>query len=148
MTTKKTFEVVGPGSVTEASNRDTRLVDIALQEDEEVVEDDAVGNVNKGLLQSGLQYFCLIPVNLMVQDLRTNQKAQEKLFRHMCNVGAREKWEGGARRVSDALDVTVTAYNHNILNPSPLDTTIGYIMQDTKGGGGRKKTTTEEVEYN
>ena len=33
----------------------------------------------------------------------------------MCNVGTREKWEGGARRVSDALDVTVTAYNHNIL---------------------------------
>ena len=30
MTTEKTFEVVGPGSVTEASNRDTRLVDIAL----------------------------------------------------------------------------------------------------------------------
>ena len=77
--------------------------------------------------------------SLMVQDLKTNRKAQEKLFKHMCNVGARAAWKGGVRRVSDALDVAVTADNLCILNPSPLDTIIGYIMLDTKGEGDKKK---------
>ena len=112
---------------------------IDIDEEEEVVDDDAVGNAKKGLLQSGLKYFCLMSVNLMVQDLRKDRKAQEELFRHMCNSRAREKWEGGAHRVSDALDVAVTANNHSILNPSPLDTIIGYIMQDEKGEGDQKK---------
>ena len=133
------FEVVGHGGGTGASNIDTRLVEIDLEEEEEVVDDDAVGNAKKELLQSGLQYFCLMPVNLMVQDLRMNRKAQEKLFRHMCNVGVREKWEGEACRVSDVLDVAVTADNNRIFNPSPLDTIIGYIMQDAKVEGAHKK---------
>ena len=77
--------------------------------------------------------------NLIVHDLKTNRKAQEKLFKHMCNFGARAAWKGGVRRVSDALDVAVTAENLRILNPSPLDTIIVYIMQDAKGEGSRKK---------
>ena len=78
------FEVVGHGGGTEASNRDTRLVEIDLEEEEGVVDDDGVGDTKKGMLQSCLQYFCL-----MVQYLRTNRKAQEKLFRHMCNIRVR-----------------------------------------------------------
>ena len=90
------IEVVEHGGGTESANRDTRLVDIDLEKEEEVFDDDAVGNAKKGLLHSGLWYFCLISVNSMVQDLRKNRKSQEELFRHMRNVGAREKWEGGA----------------------------------------------------
>ena len=76
--------------------------------------------------------------NLIVQDLKTNLKAQEKLFKLIWNVGARSAWKGGVRIVSDALDVETTADNLRILNPSPLDTIIGYIMQDTKGEGARE----------
>ena len=121
-------DVVGHGGGTEAVNRDTKFVDINLEEEGEVVDDDAVVNVKKGLFHSGLQSFCLMSVNLMLQDLRTNRKAQEELFRHICNVGTRAKWEGGAQKVSYELDVAVTADNHRISNPSPLDTIIGYIM--------------------
>ena len=44
------------------------------------------------------------------------------------------------RRVSDVLDVSATSdINHRILNPSPLDTIIGHIMQDAKGRRGDQK---------
>ena len=132
-------DVVAHGGGTEEANRDIGIVEIYIEEEEEVVYDDAVGNTKKGLLQSSLQYFCLMTNNLMVQDLRTNRKAQEDLFRHICNVRVRSKWESGARRAPYALHVAVTADNHSILNPHPLDTIIGNIMQDAKGKGNRKK---------
>ena len=64
----------------------------------------------------------------MVQDLKTNRKAQEKLCKHICNVGATAALRGGVYRVSYALGVAVMADNLRILNTSPLDTIIGYIM--------------------
>ena len=96
-------------------------------------------NAKKGLLQSGLQYFCPMPNNLMVQDLKTNRKLQEKLLKYMFNVGARAEWRYGVRRVSDALDVSVMADNLSILNPSRIDTIINYIMKDEKDEEDRKK---------
>ena len=96
-------------------------------------------NAKKGLLQSGLQYFCLMPNNLMVQDLKTNRKLQEKLLKYMFNVGARAAWIYGVRRVSDALDVSVMVDKLSILNPSPFDTIIDYIMKDEKDEEARKK---------
>ena len=57
----------------------------------------------------------------------------------MCNVGARAEWKGVVHRVSDALNVAVTAENLRVLNPSPFDTIIGYIIQDAKGEGDREK---------
>ena len=47
----------------------------------------------------------------MVQDLKTNRKAKDKLINHVCNVGARAAWKGGVCRVSDALDVAVMEDN-------------------------------------
>ena len=80
-----------------------------------------------------------MPHNLMVRDLKKNRKKQEKWFNRMCNVGVRVEGKGGVRRVSDALDVVVMADKFFILNPSPLETTIGYIVQDEKGEGYQKK---------
>ena len=45
----------------------------------------------------------------------------------------------GVRRVLDALDVSVMADNLSILNPSPFDTVIDYIMKDEKDEEDRKK---------
>ena len=46
--------------------------------------------------------------------------------------------KGEVRRVSDALDAAVMADNLHILNPSTLDTIIGYTMQYSRDEGDRK----------
>ena len=63
-------------------NRETQIVEIDIEEDEEVDDFGVAENAKKGLLQSSLHFF--MQNNLMVQDLKTNRKVQEKLFNHMC----------------------------------------------------------------
>ena len=119
---------------------------VYIEEEGGVDDVGMVDNANKGLLKSFFQFFSLMPNNFMVKNLKTNLKVQEKILNHMCNIGARVAQKSGVSRVSDTLDVAVTADNFRISNPFPLDTIIGYIIQDSKGEEVWKNTT-EEVEY-
>ena len=72
----------------------------------------------------------LKPSNLLTHGFGNNSTAQEKLFKHMCNFGARTELREGRRLVSFYLDVETTKYQCRILNPTPLEFIAGYIMED------------------
>eukprot|EP00957_Ditylum_brightwellii_P116850 8913180-Ditylum_brightwellii.AAC.1 len=72
-----------------------------------------------------------------------------ELFKHMCNFlshkeglrQAKARGRGGVADVapSDFKDCTVNVENRNILNPGPLDTILGYILEDSKGEGAKAR---------
>ena len=69
--------------------------------------------------------------SLLTQGFNKNKKAQEKLFNHMCNFGAREEWRNGRISVSSYLDVETSNYKYHMVNPTPLDCITGYIIKYT-----------------
>ena len=47
----------------------------------------------------------------------------------MCNFGAQEEWREGRIIFSSYIDVDTTKDQCCLLNPTPLDCIIGYIME-------------------
>eukprot|EP00957_Ditylum_brightwellii_P017468 1315626-Ditylum_brightwellii.AAC.1 len=78
------------------------------------------------------------PHSMTVKDYSIKKKAQEDLFCHMLNFGARSEWRRGKCEVSMYLDVAVSPDQCRLLNQNTLETIPDYIMEDTKGGGTRK----------
>eukprot|EP00957_Ditylum_brightwellii_P129203 9854521-Ditylum_brightwellii.AAC.1 len=74
---------------------------------------------------------------MTVEDYSINKKAQEDLFCHMLNFGARSEWSSGKREVSMHLDVAVSPDQRRLSNPNTLDTITSYIMEDTNGEGAK-----------
>ena len=100
---------------------------------------------------SSLQSFSYCPAKL-VENIKKNRDAIEPkmdLFKHMCNFTAREEGlqqarareRGKGRDVmpSDFLDCAISVDNKNILNPGPLDTILGHILEDSKGWGAKAR---------
>ena len=56
---------------------------------------------------SSLSSYMLKTPSLPTQGFKENNKAQEKLFNHICNFGARAEWRNSRRAVSSYLDVEI-----------------------------------------
>ena len=55
--------------------------------------------VQRVVKYSSLSFYMLKPPSLLTQGVNMNNKAQEKLFKHMCNFKARVEWRNGIRAV-------------------------------------------------
>ena len=82
---------------------------------------------------SSLLYYMTKPSHLLIQGFKENKKENEKLSKNMCNFGAWENWREGRRVVIYYLDIETTKYQCRLLNPTPLDCIIGYIIEDSVG---------------
>ena len=82
---------------------------------------------------SYLLSYIIKPPSLITQLFNNNKKAQENLFNHMCNFGARSEWRNGIRAVSYYLDVEISNDQYFLVNITPLDCITGYTMEDTIG---------------
>ena len=81
----------------------------------------------------------LKPSKLITQVFENNRTAQEKLFKHMCNLGSRAEWRKGRSVISSYLDIDTTKDQFRLLNPTPLDCITGYIMEDAVGERALKR---------
>ena len=63
--------------------------------------------VQQDVKYSSLSSYMLKPTSLLTQIFNNNNKAQEKLFNHMCNFWAWAEWRNGRRAVSSYLDVEI-----------------------------------------
>ena len=77
---------------------------------------------------SSLSPYMLKHPSLLSQGFNKNKEAQGKLFKNMCNFGAQEECSNGRRAVSYYLDVETRRYQYRVLNPTPLDCILGYII--------------------
>ena len=100
---------------------------------------EEVQDIQKALNYSSILSYMLKPSHLLTQGFGSNMKAQDKLFKHMCNFEAWAEWREGRRVVSYYLDVETTKYPCLILNTTPLDCTTGYIMDDAAGERALKR---------
>ena len=91
---------------------------------------EEVEDMHKDLKSSSILFYMLKLYHLLTQVFENNRKAQEKLLKHMCNFGARAEWREGRRFVSYYLDVDTTKYQCRLLNPTPFECIVGYIMYD------------------
>lgn len=89
--------------------------------------------------QETLVTFALKLKDLLVRDLKTNCDAQIKLLNHMVRFGKRADWKKGIRQVSDYLMIDLDERQRRLLNPTVLDTMVGFIMQDAKGEGANAR---------
>ena len=64
--------------------------------------------MQKSLECSSLSSYMLEHSHLLAQDFGNNRTAQDKLFKYMCNFGARGKWREGRIVVRIYLDVDTT----------------------------------------
>ena len=94
---------------------------------------EEVEEVQQVLKYSSLSSNMLKPPSLLTQVFDKNKKAQEKLFKHMCNFGARTEWRNGRRAVSSYLDVDISNYQYRMVNTTSLDCITGYTMEDDIG---------------
>ena len=46
----------------------------------------------------------------------------------MCNFGARKEWRRGRRAISSYIDSETIKYQYYMINPTPFECIIGYIM--------------------
>ena len=65
--------------------------------------------------------------------------SQDNLFGNICIFGACLVWQSGRRAVSSYLDVDTIKYQYRLSNTTPLDFSMGYIMQDYVGDRDLKK---------
>ena len=86
---------------------------------------EEVEDIQKAFKSTSLSSYMLKPSHLLSQGFKKNRTAQENLFKHMCNFGARE----GRRVVGSYIDVETTKYQCRLLNPTPLGCIAGYIME-------------------
>ena len=64
------------------------------------------------------------------QKFKENNKTQERIFRNMYDFGAQVEWRIRIRDVSSYLDDATSKYQERLLNTTPLDCIIGYIIED------------------
>ena len=109
--------------------------------DEEDGSGSGVAGVRTGVNQSGteeveevqwvvkyssLSSYMLKPIYLLTQGFKNNKKAQENIFNHMCNFGAREEWRNGRRPASSYIDVDIINDQYHLVNTTPLECITGY----------------------
>ena len=86
-----------------------------------------------------LSSYMLKPTYLLTQEFKNNKKAQEKLFKHMCNFGARAEWRNVRRSTSSYLDVDIRNDQYRLVNPTHLDWIKGYISEGAIGDRDLKR---------
>ena len=57
------------------------------------------------MIYSYVHSSMLKPASLIKHVYKEKNKAQEKLFKHVCNYGAWSEWRNGRRAVSSYIDV-------------------------------------------
>ena len=77
-------------------------------------------------VHQSVKYFFIVsymlkPTYLLTREFKNNKKAQEKLFKHMCNFGARAEWRNVRRSTSSYLDVDIRNDQYRLVNPTHLD---------------------------
>ena len=72
---------------------------------------EEVEDIQKALKYSSLSSYMLKPSHLVAHDFESNRTAQDKLFKNMCNFGARSKWREWRRVVSSYICVETTKTN-------------------------------------
>ena len=77
--------------------------------------------------------FMLKPPCLLTQGFNNNNKAQEKLFNHMCNFGTLTEWMNVRRVGSYYLDVDIRNDQYRLVNLTPLNCITVYIMENAIG---------------
>ena len=85
------------------------------------------------------QSYMLKPYHLLTQGFENNKTGQKKLFKHMCNSGARAECRQGGRVVSSYLDVDTTKQQFRILNLTPLDCIAGHVIEYDVGDSALKR---------
>ena len=80
-----------------------------------------VEEVQKVVKYSSLSSYMLKPPSLIKQGLKSNNKAQEKLFKNTCNSGSWVECRNGRRGVSSYLYVEISNDQYRLFNPTPLD---------------------------
>ena len=98
-----------------------------------------VEEVQRVMKYSSLSSYMLKPPSLITQGFNKNKKAQEKLFKNMCNFGAREEWRNGIISVRSYLDVEISNDQYHLVNPNPLDYIEFYIMECDIGDRASKR---------
>ena len=89
---------------------------------------EEVEDVQRVMKYSSLSSYMLKPTYLLTQGFNENKKAEEKLFMHMRNFGARAEWRNGRISVSSYLDVNIRNDQYRLVNPIPFNCITGYIM--------------------
>ena len=94
-----------------------------------------------------LSSYMLKPYHLLTQGFGNNRTAQDNLFKHMCNFGARSDWREGRRAVSSYLDVGTTKDQCRLLNTTTLYCIAGYIMEDAGGDRDLKRMLQRSLDF-
>ena len=88
---------------------------------------------------SSISSYMLKTPSLLAQGFNKNKKAQENIFNHMCNFEARVEWGDGSSAIRSSLGVDIRNDKYCLVNPTPLDCIIGYIMEDAIGDRSFKR---------
>ena len=91
---------------------------------------EQVEDMQKAVKYSYISSYMLKPSHLLTQGFENNRMAQEMLFKHMFNFGARAEWRQGRRGLSSYLGVEITKDQCRLLNPTTLYCIAGYILED------------------
>ena len=102
---------------------------------------EEVEEVQRVVKSYSISSYMLKPTSLLTQGFNKNKKAQQKLFNHMCNFGARKEWRNGRRSARSYLDVDINNDQYRLVNPTPLEFIAGYIMEYSIGGRDLKRLT-------
>ena len=86
-----------------------------------------------------LLYYMLKPPSLLTQVFNNNKKAQENIFKNMCNVGERAEWINERRAVSSYLDVEISNDQYYLVNITPLGCIAGNILEGDIGDRALKR---------
>lgn len=95
---------------------------------------------------AALNAFQLKPPSLMNQYMSNKARPcedqddtiQNNLWKHMTNFAARQSWKSGTMAPSAHFNVEVTKDQEDLLNPSPCNMIMGFVMYDVKGTGAKK----------
>ena len=107
--------------------------------DDGSVEETDVSNTHTKQ-QENLHSFMLKPPDLLDNLGSVDKKsAQYALYNHMIKYRNRCSYQEKEQKVSEYLHCEVTCDQQKLLNPSVLDTIVGYVMQDSQGEGAKKR---------
>ena len=77
--------------------------------------------------------YTLKPIYLLKQVFNRNNSSLYNIFKNICNFGAQGVWSNDRRAVSYYLYVDTSKDQYRLLNPTPLQCIVGYIMEDYIG---------------
>ena len=93
--------------------------------------------------KTALEIFMLHPPRLLQNIITSNGEAEittnrEALLNHMLSHRNRHNYIAGeTKQVSNYLDVEIKDEQKILLNPTILDTLVGYVMKDAQGSGAK-----------